>query len=173
MVTPCSQVFWLIFQFVNLEKLLCWKVWPSAPYNRKNTVVASSEEKVADFSKQCRRCISSAIGAYWNPRSASLILKCCQMHMHHVQLYFTIPALVVQTLDSTIHQINHCPEDSTRKTNCVIHWLDFYPLDSIIQCLNNRDLAFGLCWVVKWELTCAAFLFQNCGDSVYSTNPQT
>ena len=44
-------------------------------------------------------------------------------------------APVVQTLDSSIQRI------SIRKTNCVIHWIDFYPVDNAIQRLNNRGLA--------------------------------
>ena len=43
-------------------------------------------------------------------------------------------ALVVQTLDSAIHRINHYPEDS------VIDFRNTYPLDSAIQRLNNRGL---------------------------------
>ena len=27
---------------------------------------------------------------------------------------------------------------SIRETNCAIHWIDFYPVDSAIQRLNNR-----------------------------------
>ena len=44
-------------------------------------------------------------------------------------------APVVQTLDSAIQQI------SIRETNRPIHWIDFYPVDSVIQRLNNRGLA--------------------------------
>ena len=40
-------------------------------------------------------------------------------------------ALVVQTLDSAIHRINHYPGDS------VIDFRNTYPLDSAIQRLNN------------------------------------
>ena len=43
-------------------------------------------------------------------------------------------ALVVQTLDSVIHRINHYPADS------VINFRNTYPLDSAIQLLNNRGL---------------------------------
>ena len=43
-------------------------------------------------------------------------------------------ALVVQTLDSAIHRINHYPGDS------VIDFRNTYPLDSAIQRLNNRGL---------------------------------
>ena len=41
-----------------------------------------------------------------------------------------VVAPVVQTLDSAIHRISHYP----------IHWIDFYPVDSAIQRLNNRGL---------------------------------
>ena len=33
---------------------------------------------------------------------------------------------------------------STRETNCVIQWIDFYLVDSAIQRLNNQDLVFSL-----------------------------
>ena len=47
-------------------------------------------------------------------------------------------APVVQKLDSAIHRINHYPVDlSDRETNCVIHWIVIYPVDSAIQLLNN------------------------------------
>ena len=51
------------------------------------------------------------------------------------EIHFHFPegqALVVQTLDSAIQRI------SIRETNCVIQWIDFYPVDSTIQRLNNR-----------------------------------
>ena len=41
-------------------------------------------------------------------------------------------ATIVQTLDSAIQRI------SNRETNCAIHWIDFYPVDSAFQRLNNR-----------------------------------
>ena len=49
-------------------------------------------------------------------------------------------APVVQTLDKAIHRINHYPADKYWETNCTIHWIDFYPVDSAIQRLNNRGL---------------------------------
>ena len=42
-------------------------------------------------------------------------------------------------LDSAIHRINHYPA-SIRETNYAIQWIDFYPVDSAIQRLNNRGL---------------------------------
>ena len=39
-------------------------------------------------------------------------------------------------LDSAIQRI------SIRETNCAIHWIDFYPVDSAIQCLNNRGQVY-------------------------------
>ena len=41
-------------------------------------------------------------------------------------------ATIVQTLDSVIQRI------SNRETNCTIHWIDFYAVDSAFQRLNNR-----------------------------------
>ena len=45
---PCEQI---IFLSMTLFKL----------------VASSSEEKVADFSEQCSRRVSSVVGAYYNP----------------------------------------------------------------------------------------------------------
>ena len=44
-------------------------------------------------------------------------------------------ALVVQKMESAIHRI------SVRETNCVIQWIEIYPVDSAIHLLNNWDLA--------------------------------
>ena len=42
--------------------------------------------------------------------------------------------LVVQTLDSAIHQINHYPVDKYyRNQFCVIHWTKIYPMDIVIH----------------------------------------
>ena len=43
---------------------------------------------------------------------------------------------VVQRLDNAIHRIN------VNKTNHAIHWIVIYPVDSVIQPLNNRGLMF-------------------------------
>ena len=47
---------------------------------------------------------------------------------------------VVQMLDSSIHWINHYPDQQTsnEKANSTIHWRDIYPVDSAIQPLKNR-----------------------------------
>ena len=53
-------------------------------------------------------------------------------------LYCTVLVLapVVQMLDSAIHQINHFPVDTyvttIRETDCIIYWLEIYPLNNII-----------------------------------------
>ena len=56
-------------------------------------------------------------------------------------------SLIVQTLVSAINQI------SIRETNCVIHCIDFYSVDSTIQLLNNQGpdstILKGLKVVVK------------------------
>ena len=48
-------------------------------------------------------------------------------------------ALVVQTLDSAIHRINHYPAISITEINYAICWIELYLVDSSIQRLNNRD----------------------------------
>ena len=58
--------------------------------------------------------------------------------------YLTGPCSVVQTLDSAVHY----PVDKGKqfffsyKSYCFIHWIDFYPLDSAIQHLNNWARVF-------------------------------
>ena len=49
-----------------------------------------------------------------------------------------VQAPVVQTLDSAIHRINHYQRISIMETNCAIHWIEIYPVDSAIRPLNNR-----------------------------------
>jgi len=47
-------------------------------------------------------------------------------------------ARVVQRLDNAIHRINHYPADSVVCLLTFIHWIVIYPVDSVIQPLNNR-----------------------------------
>ena len=50
-------------------------------------------------------------------------------------------APVVQTLDSAIHRINHYPAPhkyNLGETDCTIHRIEIYPVDSAIQPLKNR-----------------------------------
>ena len=47
-------------------------------------------------------------------------------------------ALVVQKMERAIHLT------SIRETNCVIHWIEIYPVDSAIYLLNNWGLYFTL-----------------------------
>ena len=50
---------------------------------------------------------------------------------------FKDQAPVVQRLDSAIHRI------SIGETNCTIHLIEIYPVDSAIQPFNNRGLISG------------------------------
>ena len=50
-------------------------------------------------------------------------------------------APVVQRLDNAIQRI------SVNKTNHAIRWIVIYPVDSVIQPLNNRGLNFKLRWL--------------------------
>ena len=60
-------------------------------------------------------------------------------------------APVVQTLDSAIHRINHYPADKCE----VNHWIEIYPVDSVVHLLNN------------WGLVDSAIQHLNNGDLVY------
>ena len=71
-----------------------------------------------------------------------------------VRVFYSInpQVLVVQTLDSAIHRINHYPGDSVievrnsylapvvRKVDSVIHWISYYQLDSAIGYRNTYPL---------------------------------
>ena len=51
-------------------------------------------------------------------------------------------APVVQTLDSTIHQINHYPVDKYEENQFrYCQWIESYPADNAIHLSNNWDLA--------------------------------
>ena len=44
-------------------------------------------------------------------------------------------------MDKAIHRINHYPADSVVCfVSTLIHWIAIYPVDSVIQPLNNWDL---------------------------------
>ena len=52
--------------------------------------------------------------------------------------YFTFhQAPVVQMLDSAIHRIN------ITETNCAIHWIVIYPVDSVIHVSHNWGQAYN------------------------------
>ena len=46
----------------------------------------------------------------------------------------------------------------TRETNCVIHWIDSYPVDSAIQRFNIRGLIFFSCPAIPFHPTCFVWL---------------
>ena len=77
---------------------------------------------------------------------------------------------VVQTLDITIQWI------SIRQTNCAVHWIDFYPVDSAIQRLNNRGKV-KVPLVNQWnsKSRCSAPEVFSCGfaASFFSLRPKT
>ena len=57
-------------------------------------------------------------------------------------------APVVQTLDSAINRINHYPVDKNiRETNCVIQWLEIYPVDFATHLLNKGR--FACIWQIE------------------------
>ena len=62
----------------------------------------------------------------------------------------TRPQLFKSWIASAVHRINHYRVNkvSIRETNCVIHWIEIYPMDSAIQLLHNWGLVS-----VNWELT--------------------
>ena len=90
---------------------------------------------------------------------AYLIYRCCQLIVQHSQtfiwlivnkfkiLHLDIPlAQVVRkmAMDNAIHRINHYPVDSVVcfVNNYPLHAI--YPVDSVIQPLNNRGLKYNI-----------------------------
>ena len=55
-------------------------------------------------------------------------------------LKLVLLARVVRKVDNTIHQINHFPVDRLVCFVTLIHWIEIYPVDSVIQPLNNWGL---------------------------------
>ena len=78
-------------------------------------------------------------------RSRSINLP-CSLASYHWNVIFPrtirdwnkLPDSIVQALDSAINRSNHYQWISIRKTNCTIHWIEIYPVNSAIQPLNNR-----------------------------------
>ena len=52
-------------------------------------------------------------------------------------------ARVVQRLDNAIHRINHYPADNVVCFVTFIQWILIYPVDSVIQPLNNWGQDFN------------------------------
>ena len=64
---------------------------------------------------------------------------------------------VVQTLDSSIHRINHYPADKYLGNQLRFHWIEIYPADSSIHLLNNWGLVYVLV-VFSMQLLFSFFL---------------
>ena len=56
---------------------------------------------------------------------------------------------VVQTFNSSIHQINSYPEDRCYGIRLVAHWIEIYPVDSLIHVSKNGVLSFGTFMLCK------------------------
>ena len=68
-----------------------------------------------------------------------------------------LQAPVVQTLDSAINRINHYPVDKNiRETNCVIQWLEIYPVDFATHLLNKGRFA------CIWQIERVGIKTKNC-----------
>ena len=55
-------------------------------------------------------------------------------------------APVVQRLNNVIHRINHYPADSVVCFVTLIRWIAIYPVDSVIQPLNNWGQVITCSW---------------------------
>ena len=73
--------------------------------------------------------------SYQKERAVDVLLR--YGHVDVVDEILLAP--VVQTLNSAIHRINHHQIEliGIRRTNCAIHRIEIYPVDSIIHLLNN------------------------------------
>ena len=111
----------------------------SSPY--AGVTVKSGSELEAKNASNGRVCLKKVDYTVVILQSKLTIQKGEDKKVNAKSFYFTSLArkshhlaLVVQTLDSAIHRINHYPGDS------VIDFRNTYPLDSAIQRLNNRGL---------------------------------
>ena len=77
-------------------------------------------------------------------------------------------APVDQTMDSAITGQITIQRISIRETNCAINWIDFYPVDSAIQRLNNRGL--DRCWILKDRIYVQTKELRKSSSSVYVYN---
>ena len=68
---------------------------------------------------------------FFSSSASNCVEKCPELFLGIPSSYKPIWPFF-QTLDSVIRWI------SITETNCVIHWIDFYLVDSAIQCLNNQ-----------------------------------
>ena len=54
-------------------------------------------------------------------------------------MIYTCQAPFVQTMDSVIHWIDHCPADRYLGNQlCLIQWIEIYPVDSVMHLLKWR-----------------------------------
>ena len=72
-----------------------------------------------------------------------------QTHMAYVSEY---PPLPPPPRDSTIHRLNRYQRKSIWEINCVLHWIEIYPVYSAIQPLNNWGL--DVSWNCKITTCC-------------------
>ena len=77
-------------------------------------------------------------------------------------------APVDQTMDSAITGQITIQRISIRETNCAIHGIDFYPVDSAIQRLNNRGLDRG--WILNDRIYVQTKELRKSSSSVYVYN---
>ena len=61
------------------------------------------------------------------------------LYAHLSQLYAS-PVFFKRWIALPMHQINHYQHISISETNCAFQWIDIYPVDSVIQLLNNWGL---------------------------------
>ena len=79
----------------------------------------------------------------------SLTSVSLQCRVREILEWFIVQGPVVRRLDNAIQRINHYQWISVSKTNHAIHWIVIYPVDSVIQPLNNRA-QFGFCALSDW-----------------------
>ena len=69
---------------------------------------------------------------------STMLLVSFSLYIHSIVIYW---ALVVQTLDGTIHWIKHSPGDKYYRNHYyAIRGIEIYFAGSAIQCLNNQGL---------------------------------
>ena len=147
----------------HFRKYHSYNFVPSAPCNEAKSLTDLREKR------DCKQSIYSVFHQPW--LFNHWITLCTRYTSIHgitqlgslilIRWIVIYQAPVVQKLDSAIHRINPYPTDiSVSETNCAIQCIEVYPVDSIINLLNNWGLVDSVIQCLNnWSLVFKAFLY--------------
>ena len=122
-------------------------LWKRTKERNKNWVNRNSVTIIAQPTKRYR--LQNLLACYYIDISAMLtatkFLLDTGRFWHHRSLHHDLvysSGTVVQRAHNAIQQINHHPVESVNKIFCVIHRIDIYSVDGVIQTSNNRGLGY-------------------------------